>query len=188
MDETPAEGHLPGLRRGDRRQAERPLPAGGVADRQRHPVQHERQRSHRQPRQRDLAGEKLLHPNDHVNMSPSLPTTPSPRPCTSRRCWRIEDKLFPAMDALIGTFKRLENGKRGRREERTHPSAGRHAHQVLPGDQRLAQHAGKDQARSCNLALSGLKELALGGTAVGTGPELRRAGFAVEVAAARYPS
>ena len=32
-----------------------------------------------------LAGEKLLHPNDHVNMSRSQ-TTPSLLPCMLRRC------------------------------------------------------------------------------------------------------
>ena len=38
---------------GDRRQARRSFPAGGLADRLRHPDQHERQRGDRQPRQRD---------------------------------------------------------------------------------------------------------------------------------------
>ena len=38
--------HLPGLRRGHQRPAERPLSPGGVADRLRHPVQYERQRGH----------------------------------------------------------------------------------------------------------------------------------------------
>ena len=47
---------------------ERPLSAGGLADGQRHPVQHERQRGHRQPRQRarrqeDSAPER---PREHV--------------------------------------------------------------------------------------------------------------------------
>jgi hypothetical protein len=37
----------------DRRQARRPLPAGRLADRLRHPVQHERQRGDLQPRHRD---------------------------------------------------------------------------------------------------------------------------------------
>ena len=61
--------------RGHRRQARRPLPAGGLADRQRHPDQHERQRGDRQPRHRAAwaarSAKKPVHPNDHVNMSQS---------------------------------------------------------------------------------------------------------------------
>ena len=45
--------HRRGGAGGDRRQARRSFPAGGLADRLRHPDQHERQRSDRQPRQRD---------------------------------------------------------------------------------------------------------------------------------------
>jgi fumarate hydratase, class II len=60
---------------GDRRQARRPFPAGRLADRLRHPDQHERQRGDRQPRQRDarrrLGSKSPVHPNDHVNMSQS---------------------------------------------------------------------------------------------------------------------
>ena len=44
--------HRHGRAGGDRRQARRSVPAGGLADRLRHPDQHERQRGDRQPRQR----------------------------------------------------------------------------------------------------------------------------------------
>ena len=51
-DDRPEAGcHFRRLRRGYQRAAERPLPPRRLADRQRHPVEHERQRGHRQPRQ-----------------------------------------------------------------------------------------------------------------------------------------
>ena len=45
-----------GRGRGRRGQARRPVPARHLADRQRHPVEHERQRGDRRPRQRDADG------------------------------------------------------------------------------------------------------------------------------------
>ena len=45
--------HHRGGRRGARRQARRRVPPGRVADRQRHPDQHEHERGARQPRERD---------------------------------------------------------------------------------------------------------------------------------------
>ena len=64
-----------GLRRDPRRPASRHVSAARVDDRQRHAVQHERQRGDLQPRCQ-LAGTPLgsktpVHPNDHVNMSQS---------------------------------------------------------------------------------------------------------------------
>ena len=57
---------------GDRRQARRPVPAGHLADRLRHPDQHERQRGDRRtaPTRCSAAprgGKAPVHPNDHVN-------------------------------------------------------------------------------------------------------------------------
>ena len=97
----------------------------------------------------EIAGKKLLHPNDDINMSQSSNDT---FPTAMHICavLAIEDKLFPAMDLLIATFKRLEAGKRRHRKERPHPSAGCHAHQILPGDQRLALFSGKGQTRCWN--------------------------------------
>ena len=65
-----------GRRRGHRRQARRPVPAGRLADGQRHADQHERQRGDRQPRhrdarRRDAASKKPIHPNDDVNKAQS---------------------------------------------------------------------------------------------------------------------
>ena len=50
----------------------------------------------------------------------------------------IEDKLFPALDLLISTFKRLEAENEGHRKERSHPSQDATPIKFSPGDQRLA--------------------------------------------------
>ena len=55
----------------------------------------------------EIAGKKLLHPNDHINMSQSSNDT-FPTALHIAAAMSIEDKLFPAMDKLIETFKRLE--------------------------------------------------------------------------------
>ena len=125
------------------RQAERPLPAGGLADRQRHPVQHERQRGHRQPRPTSSGREAAAIPTT-TSTCPSPPTTPSPPPCTSPAVIAIEDSLLPAMDGLIETFKRLEKENEGIvKTGRTHLQDATPI-SLLSGDQRLAQHAGED--------------------------------------------
>ena len=63
-------------RRGHRREARRPLPARRLADRQRHAVEHERERGHLEPRdrarrRRRSGSKKPIHPNDDVNRSQS---------------------------------------------------------------------------------------------------------------------
>ena len=82
------------LRRGDLRRAERPFPAGGMADRLRHPVQHERQRGHCQPRQSDCRARSCCHPNDDMNMSQSSNDT-FPTAMHISAVIAIEDKLLP---------------------------------------------------------------------------------------------
>ena len=54
-----------------------------------------------------IAGKTLLHPNDHVNMSQSSNDT-FPTAMHIAAAMEIEDKLFPALDALAATFRRLE--------------------------------------------------------------------------------
>ena len=93
----------------------------------------------------------------------------------------IEDKLFPAMDTLIATLKRLEAENEGIvKSGRTHlqdavPIA---FSQEISGWTNMVEKAKAQLV----LALPGLKELALGGTAVGTGLNAPK-GFAEEVAA-----
>ena len=55
----------------------------------------------------EIAGAKLLHPNDDINMSQSSNDT-FPTAMHIAAVLGIEDKLFPALDLLIGTLKRLE--------------------------------------------------------------------------------
>ncbi len=127
----------------------------------------------------ELAGEKLLHPNDDINKSQSSNDT-FPTAMHIAAVIAIEDKLFPAMDELIATFKKLEKENEGIvKSGRTHlqdavPIA---FSQEISGWRNMIEVT-KEQL---NLSLKGLKELALGGTAVGTGLNAP-AGFDKEVA------
>ncbi len=127
----------------------------------------------------EIAGKKLLHPNDDINKSQSSNDT-FPTAMHIAAVIAIEDKLFPAMEKLIETFKRLEKEHEGIvKSGRTHlqdavPIA---FSQEISGWRAMLEKT-EEQLR---LSLQGLKELALGGTAVGTGlnaPE----GFDEEVA------
>ena len=63
-------------------------------------------------RANQLAGEKLLHPNDDVNMSQSSNDTfPTAMHIAARLS--IEEKLLPALKALISTLLRLEKENEG---------------------------------------------------------------------------
>ena len=128
-----------------------------------------------------IAGERLLHPNDHVNMSQSSNDT-FPTAMHIAAVLGIEDQLIPEMDRLIETFKRLEAENEGVvKSGRTHlqdatPIA---FSQEISGWRNMIE---KTRAQ-LKLALSGLHELALGGTAVGTGLNAPKE-FGKEVAAA----
>lgn len=127
----------------------------------------------------ELAGEKLLHPNDDINKSQSSNDT-FPTAMHIAAVIAIEDKLFPAMNELIATFKKLEKENEGIvKSGRTHlqdavPIA---FSQEISGWRNMIEVT-KEQL---TLSLKGLKELALGGTAVGTGLNAP-AGFDKEVA------
>ena len=60
----------------------------------------------------EIAGEKLLHPNDDVNMSQSSNDT-FPTAMHIAAVTAIEDKVFPAIDLLVETLKRLEAENEG---------------------------------------------------------------------------
>ena len=127
----------------------------------------------------EIAGKKLLHPNDDINKSQSSNDT-FPTAMHIAAVIAIEDKLFPAMDELIATFKKLEKENEGIvKSGRTHlqdavPIA---FSQEISGWRNMIEVT-KEQL---TLSLKGLKELALGGTAVGTGLNAP-AGFDKEVA------
>lgn len=54
-------------------------------------------------RANEIAGEKLIHPNDHSNMSQSSNDT-FPTAMHIAAATEIEDKLFPAIDRLTGNL------------------------------------------------------------------------------------
>ena len=127
----------------------------------------------------EIAGEKILHPNDDINMSQSSNDT-FPTAMHISAVIAIEDKLFPAIDTLVETFKRLEKENEGIvKSGRTHlqdatPIA---FSQEISGWRSSLE---KDK-KLLEAALPELKELALGGTAVGTGLNTPK-GFDVKVA------
>ncbi|MBP5193882.1 MAG: hypothetical protein J6126_04060 [Clostridia bacterium] len=126
-----------------------------------------------------LCGKKLLHPNDHVNMSQSSNDV-FPTAMHISAVETIEGRLLPAVDKLIGAFEALEKECGGIvKVGRTHlqdatPIA---FSQEISGWRGMAEESREEIV----LAANGLKKLAIGGTAVGTGlnaPE----GFGKEVA------
>ena len=127
----------------------------------------------------EIAGKKLLHPNDDINKSQSSNDT-FPTAMHIAAVIAIEDNLIPAMDKLISTFRRLEKENEGIvKSGRTHlqdavPIA---FSQEISGWRSMIETT-REQLL---LSLKGLKELALGGTAVGTGLNAP-AGFDVQVA------
>lgn len=115
----------------------------------------------------ELAGQRLLHPNDDVNMSQSsndtFPTAMHIAAVTS-----LEDRLFPALDRLIDTFRRLEG------ENVDAVKSGRtHLQDATPirFSQEISgwRNSLERDRELLRLSLQPLRELALGGTAVGTG-------------------
>ena len=129
----------------------------------------------------EIAGKKLLHPNDDINMSQSSNDT-FPTAMHISAVIAIEDKLFPAIDELIETFKRLEKENEGIvKSGRTHlqDATPIQFSQEISGWRSSLE---KDR-KMLEIALPELKELALGGTAVGTGLNAPK-GFDVKVAEA----
>jgi fumarate hydratase class II len=129
----------------------------------------------------EICGKKLLHPNDHINMSQSSNDT-FPTAMHIAAVMEIEDKLFPAMDTLTETFKRLEQENDDVvKSGRTHlqDATPIKFSQEISGWRNMLE---KTKAM-LELSLPGLKELALGGTAVGTGLNAPK-GFGEEVAKA----
>lgn len=127
----------------------------------------------------EITGEKLLHPNDHINMSQSSNDT-FPTALHIAAVMSIEDKLFPAMDKLTDTFRRLENENEDVvKSGRTHLQDAvpiKFSQEISGWRNMLEKTKGMLKA-----SLPGLKELALGGTAVGTGLNAPK-GFDVEAA------
>lgn len=129
----------------------------------------------------EIAGEKLLHPNDHANMSQSSNDT-FPTAMHIAAVVEIEDRLLPAIDLLTATFDRLMKENEGIiKTGRTHLQDATPItfSQEISGWKNMLEKS----REMLVLSLNGLRELALGGTAVGTGLNAPK-GFDVEVAKA----
>ena len=131
-------------------------------------------------RANELAGERLCHPNDDVNMSQSSNDT-FPTALHIAAVLSMENELLPAAEKLIETFKELEII-----HEDAVKSGRTHLQDAVPiaFSQEISGWRASLE-RDCEmlrLALKPLYELALGGTAVGTGLNAP-AGFAERAAA-----
>ncbi len=129
----------------------------------------------------EIAGKKLLHPNDDINMSQSSNDT-FPTAMHIAAVLGIEDKLFPALDELIATFVRLEKENEGIvKSGRTHLQDAT----PITFSQEISgwRSSLEMDKQMLQIALPKLKALALGGTAVGTGLNTPK-GFDVAVAKA----
>ena len=118
-------------------------------------------------RSNQIAGSKLCHPNDDINMSQSSNDT-FPTAMHISAVIAIEDKLLPAIETLIATFKRLETENEGIvKSGRTHlqDATPIKFSQEISGWRSSLER----DAELLRIAVKPLYELALGGTAVGTG-------------------
>lgn len=132
-------------------------------------------------RANEIAGSKLLHPNDDINMSQSSNDT-FPTAMHIAAVIAIEDKVVPAIDVLVETFKRLEAENEGIvKSGRTHLQD---ATPIKFTQEISGWRSSLEKDKKILLtAVKELKELALGGTAVGTGLNAP-AGFAEKAAEA----
>ena len=115
----------------------------------------------------EIAGKKLLHPNDDINMSQSSNDT-FPTAMHIAAAEAIEGRVLPAIDRLIATLLRLEQ------ENDDVVKSGRtHLQDATPikFSQEISgwRSSLEKDKKLLLLALPELKELTLGGTAVGTG-------------------
>ena len=132
-------------------------------------------------RANQIAGKKLCHPNDDINMSQSSNDT-FPTALHISAVSAIEDKLLPAVDTLVKTFAKLEKDNEGIvKSGRTHlqDAVPIQFSQEISGWRTSLER----DVEMLESSLPYLKQLALGGTAVGTGLNAPK-GFDEKVAAA----
>lgn len=115
----------------------------------------------------ELAGEKLLHPNDDVNRSQSSNDT-FPTAMSIAAVVTVEEKLLPAAEQMTETLRTIEDKymhvvKTGRThlQEAVPMTFG----QEISGWRSMMEHS----TDNIKASLKPLREIALGGTAVGTG-------------------
>ena len=128
-----------------------------------------------------IVGKKLLHPNDDVNMSQSSNDT-FPTAMHIAAVFALEDRVIPGAELLIAAFRRLEQEHEGIvKSGRTHLQDAT----PITFSQEISgwRSSLEGDVQLLKASLPGLKELALGGTAVGTGLNAP-AGFDTAVAEA----
>ena len=130
-------------------------------------------------RANEIAGSKICHPNDDINMSQSSNDT-FPTAMHISAVIALEDKLIPAAQILIETFKKLEAENEG-----IVKSGRTHLQDAVPisFSQEISgwRSSLERDIELIRIALEPLRELALGGTAVGTGLNAPK-GFDTKVA------
>lgn len=118
-------------------------------------------------RANEIAKKKLCHPNDDINMSQSSNDT-FPTALHISAVLLLEDKVLPAIETLVTTFKKLEKENKG-----IVKSGRTHLQDAVPiaFDQEISgwRTSLERDAEMIKSSLPYLKQLALGGTAVGTG-------------------
>ena len=127
----------------------------------------------------EIADKKLLHPNDDINMSQSSNDT-FPTAMHIAAVLSLEKKLIPATEELIATFKRLEAENEGIvKSGRTHLQDAT----PIKFSQEISgwRSSLEKDIELIRRSIAPLYELALGGTAVGTGLNAP-AGFSEKVA------
>ena len=132
-------------------------------------------------RANEIAGKKLCHPNDDINMSQSSNDT-FPTAMHISAVVALEDKVLPAVEMLIDTFRRLEEENQGIvKSGRTHLQDAT----PITFSQEISGWGSslEKDVSLIKLAVEPLRQLALGGTAVGTGLNAPK-GFDVKVAKA----
>ena len=112
-------------------------------------------------------GESAVHPNDDVNMSQSSNDT-FPTAMHIAAAIAVKTELLPALDKMIGTLKKLEEENEG-----IIKSGRTHLQDAVPVafSQEISGWRGmlETDQKQIEKALDGLYQLAIGGTAVGTG-------------------
>ncbi len=127
----------------------------------------------------ELAGKKLLHPNDDINMSQSSNDT-FPTAMHIAAVEALEERVLPALNAFIETLLRLEKENEGIvKSGRTHLQD---ATPITFSQEISGWRASLERDRQLiEMSIQPLCELALGGTAVGTGLNAPK-GFDCQVA------
>ncbi len=118
-------------------------------------------------RANELLDKNLIHPNDHVNMSQSSNDT-FPTAMSISAVMALEERLLPAIKQLRETFERLEKENEGIiKTGRTHLQDAvpiSFSQEISAWTEMLIK-----SEKHIKESMESLRELALGGTAVGTG-------------------